>query len=176
MKRGLIVAAAALAAFLGAPHAARAQQCGLPDAQPLWIEFSDGSVQFRNAVFGHAGVIAATKGTAVASALRKRGAETIYWEMNLERFVGTPTKPADPATVTGAADRLFDSAVASTGCETPWVALNELLDPTSPTPWNPNTAQYRGNVLALLTELNAKGARPFLLVPSNPKTPIDSPG
>jgi hypothetical protein len=165
-----------LAASLALARPAAAQQCGLPDAQPLWLEFSDGSVQFRNTVFGHPGVIAATKGAAVAASLRARGAKTTYWEMNLERFVGTATKPADPAAVPAAADRLFDAAVASSACATPWIALNELLDPTAPTPWNAVTAQYRSDVLALLTRLSARGARPFLLVPSNPKTPIDSPG
>ena len=171
-----MIAVLALAAGFGLAQPARAQQCGLPDTQPLWIEFSDGSVQFRDQIFGHPGVIAATRGTAVAQSLRRRGAKTVYWEMNLERFVGTPTAPADPATVAGAADRLFDAAAASSACQTPWIALNELLSPTTPTPWDPLTTQYRLDVLAFLTELSARGARPFLLVPSNPKTPIDSPG
>ena len=175
MKK-LVLFFAVVAAALGVAHPARAQQCGLPDSQPLFAEFSDGSVQFRNTVFRHPGVIAATKGTAVAATLRAGGAKTLYWEMNLEKFVGRPAAPADPATVVGAADRLFDAAAASSACQTPWIALNELLGPTAPTPWNAPTAQYRTNVLGLLRELAARGARPFLLVPSNPKTPIDSPG
>ncbi len=175
MKRGLLVAAV-IVAFLGTAQPGRAQTCGLPDNQPLWIEFSDGSVQFRDAVFGHTGVIAATRGTAVAQSLRKRGAQTTYWEMNLEKFVGTPQAPVDPANVPAAADRLFDQAVASSGCSTPWIALNEMREPTAPVPWNAQTLQYRNALLAFLQRLGARGARPFLLVPSNPRGQLDAPG
>jgi hypothetical protein len=171
-----VAAVIALTAVLIGAQPARAQECGLPDSAPLWIEFSDGSVRFRDTIFGRAGVIAATRGTAVAASLRKRGAKTIYWEMNLERFVGLPKKPADPAGISAAADRLFDQAAASSTCSTPWIGLNELRAPTVPTPWDPLTAQYRTNVLEFVTRLHERGARPFLLVPSNPKTPIDSPG
>ncbi len=176
MKKFLLITLSCLAGAVAAPHAARAAECGLPDASPLWIEFSDGSVQFRDQVFGRPGVIAATRGTGVAGSLRSRGAKTVYWEMDLYKFVGKPDTPADPATVVAAADRLFDQAAASSACFTPWIALNELLRPTEPTPWSAPTAQYRADVLALLQRLAARGARPFLLVPSNPKTPIDSPG
>ncbi len=176
MRKFLLIALSCLAGAAVVPHAARAAACGLPDASPAWVEFSDGSVQFRDQIFGRTGVIAATRGTAVAGSLRARGAKTIYWEMNLDRFVGKPDTPADPATITTAADRLFDAAAASSACSTPWIALNELLRPTEPTPWSALTAQYRSDVLSFLQRLAARGARPFLLVPSNPKTPIDSPG
>jgi hypothetical protein len=162
----ILVAAAAL----GAPGIAHAGQCGLPDTKPLWVDFAHGSVQFRNEIFGRPGVVAATSGSAVSAALRARGAHTVYWEMNLPNYVGRPDTPADPAAVSAGAARLFDAAAAASGCSTPLIALNELWGPTTPAPWAPPLAQYRSNVLAFLQQLAARGARPFLLVPSNPNT------
>jgi hypothetical protein len=150
-----------------APGRALAAQCGLPDSQPWWIDFSDGSVSFRNDLFGRPGVIAATEGTTVASTLRAGGATTIYWQMHMERQVGTNATPADPATVPAAADQLFDTAAASSACATPLVALNELTGQTIPPPWSPTTATYRADVLALLDGLARRGSRPFLLLPNS---------
>src|SRR5262245_47245412 len=108
-------------------HAAGAAQCGLPDAGPWWIEFSDGSVTFRNAVFAHTGVIAATQGgPTVPKQLRAGGAQTVYWQMRLGDLVGTTSKPADPASLPAAADKLFRRAVDASLCDTPIIALNEL--------------------------------------------------
>jgi hypothetical protein len=162
----IVVAAAALAS----PGIARAGQCGLPDARPLWVDFAHGSVQFRNEIFGRPGVVAATSGPAVSATLRARGAHTVYWEMNLPNYVGRPDTPADPAAVVAGAARLFDAAVTASGCATPLIALNELWGPTTPAPWSPAVAQYRANVLAFLQQLASRGARPFLLLPSNPNT------
>jgi hypothetical protein len=157
---------AAVAAFL-LPAQARAAQCGLPDAAPLWIDFADGTVPFRS-VFSRPGVIVATSGGPIPGLLRSAGAQTIYWEMNLPRLVGTPQAPLPPDGVTAAADGLAAGAALSSGCPTPLIALNELHGTTAPPPWDASTAQYRANVLALLQELALKGARPFLLLPSNP--------
>ncbi len=141
--------------------------CGLPDASPLWIDFADGSVDFRLDMFGRPGVIAATKGIPVSLALRQRGAQTVYWEMKLKRFAGTPRAPiADPEAVRIAADKLFDAAVAASACATPLIALNELAGARTRVPWSPETAQYRADVLAFLERLAARGARPFLLTPA----------
>jgi hypothetical protein len=162
----ILVAAAAL----GAPGIAHAGQCGLPDTKPLWVDFAHGSVQFRNDIFGRPGVVAATSGPSVSAALRARGAHTVYWEMNLPNYVGRPDTPADPASVAAGAARLFDAAVAASGCATPLIALNELWGPTTPAPWTAPVVQYRANVLTFLQQLAARGARPFLLLPSNPNT------
>jgi hypothetical protein len=168
MRRAVAILVAAAA--LVSPAIARAAPCGLPDAQPLWIDFAHGSVQFRNDIFGRPGVVAATSGPAVSAALRTRGAHTVYWEMNLPNYAGRPETPADPATVSAGAARLFEAAVAASGCATPLIAVNELWGPTTPAPWTASVAQYRANVLAFLQQLSARGARPFLLVPSNPNT------
>lgn len=165
----VLVVAWAVALSLGS-HEARAGQCGLPDVQPLWMDFSDGSVQFRNMIFGRPGVIAATSGALVPPQLRARGAQTVYWEMKLSSLVGTTVTPADPAGVDAAAAKLFAKATASSGCATPLIALNELHGAGTTTPWTANNAQYRANVLALLRGLAARGARPFLLIAGIPYT------
>ena len=68
------------------------------------------------------------------------------------------------------ADKLFDTAVASSGCDHPLMAENELFGAQLPTPWTPTTAQYRANVLAFLQRLAERGARPFLLLSNRPYT------
>jgi hypothetical protein len=150
--------------------AAVTAQCGLPDAKPVWIEYSEGSVAFRQAVFAKPGIIVATSGSAVPAALRSGGAQTVYWQMKLGAIVGTTTAPADPATIAAAAQKLFDQAVASTTCATPLIALNELNGASTTTPWTTTNAQYRANVLELMRQLSSRGARPFLLVSSVPYT------
>ena len=148
-----------------APALRSAGQCGLPDTPPHWIDFADGSVPFRQSVFGHPGIIAASNGGVVSAALRKGGAQTVYWEMKLGSYVGTTAAPADPAGVDAAANRLFAKAVAASGCDTPLIVVNELNGASTTTPWTVTNGQYRANVVQLLKELQALGARPFLLVP-----------
>ena len=170
MRRAVFVLLVCLAA-LGAPAGdARAGQCGLPDAAPLWIDFADGSVSFRNTVFRRPGLILATSGSLVPQALRDGGGQTIFWEMRLRDLVGTPAAPADPATIEAAASALVDEAASSSGCTTPLIALNELNGSNATPPWSPTTAQHRANVLALLQGIAARGARAFLLVPGRPYT------
>jgi hypothetical protein len=168
-----LLAALAGALFVHAPQA-RAAACGLPDAKPLWIDYAEGSVGFRNAMFARPGIVAATSGGPVPAALRKGGAQTVYWLMHLGTLVGTTTAPADPATITGAAQTLFDKAVASSGCATPLIALNELNGASTTTPWTATNSRYRQNILDLLRALQSRGARPFLLVNSFPYTGGDA--
>jgi hypothetical protein len=102
MLRRLLVASAALVAVLAlsAPAAFADAPCPVLTATgPLPVEFSDGSVAFRQAVFGRPGVTVASTGVPVAKALRDAGAATAYWEMGLQSLVGTPGNPADPATM-----------------------------------------------------------------------------
>jgi hypothetical protein len=173
LKGSLLFVVVAATAFLtAAPSGAAA--CGLPDAPPLWLEYSEGAVGFRNEVFGKPGIVAATSGALVSQGLRARGAQTVHWEGKLGLLVGTTTKPFDPATIDAAAQRVFDRAVTTTECQTPWVALNELNGASTTTPWTATNSQYRANVLALLRALTARGARPFLLVNSVPYTGGDA--
>jgi hypothetical protein len=150
--------------------------CGLPEELPLWIDYAEGSVSFRNDVFGRPGVIAATSGTVNASDLRARGAHTVYWWMKLNRVVGTPSVPTDASTVAAGVTEIVDKAIAATECETPVVVLNELNSAGSTTPWTPTNDRYRANVLEVLRGIAARGAHPLLLLSARPYTGSDALG
>ena len=173
MKRLGVVAFCALvsiaAATTGASRAA-AWPCGIASASPLWVDYTDATVPFWKQVFAKPGLVIATPpGTgALPAQLRAAGASTVYFDLKLGNRVGTPDAPADPATIVPAADAEFAAAVKQTGCATPLIAENELAGATTQTPWSASNAQYRANVLALLTELAARGAHPYLLIPSPP--------
>jgi len=164
-----VAALASVASLTHAPQA-RAQACGLSDAKPLWIDYSDGTVPFGLDLFGRPGITVATGGAGLPPQFRGVGAGTIYWENKLGGVVGTTTAPADPSVVDTRAQALFDRASARSGCSTPFIALNELNGAGTTTPWSATNGQYRANVLELLRSLAAKGARPFLLVNSEPYT------
>ena len=168
MLRRLLAASAAMVAVLAlsAPAALADAPCPVLSATgPLPVEFSDGSVAFRQAVFGRAGVTVASTGVAVAKALRDAGAATGYWEMNLPNLVGTPGAPADPAGMDAVAAAEVQKAQASTACPNPIIALNELLGSDIAGPLPAAGQRYRDAVLALMRALAADGATPFLLVP-----------
>lgn len=131
----------------------------------LPVEFSDGSVAFRQAVFARPGVTVASTGNAVSKALRDAGASTGYWEMNLPTLVGTPAAPADPAAMDAVAAAEVQKAQAATACPNPIIALNELLGSDVAGPLAASAQRYRDAVLALVRGLAADGATPFLLVP-----------
>lgn len=166
----LIALLAGIAAGVGqaSPAAGPGSLCGLPGDGPLWIEYAEGSVSFRNEIFGRPGVVAATSGTVNAAALRAGGAHTVYWWMKLNRVVGTPSTPTDQATVAAGITEIVDKAVAATECQTPVIVLNELNSAGSTTPWTPTNERYRANVLELLRGISARGARPLLLISARP--------
>jgi hypothetical protein len=163
---------AAVAVFLALvfPAQAFAGPCGLPDDKPVWIDFAALDVE---KVMARPGIVAAVSTGTYPSRLRTAGATTIYWDMNLRQRVGTTTAPADPAAIEERANRLFVFAASQSNCATPWIALNELNGAGLETPWTPNNAQYRANVIALMRALAARGARPFLLVSQPPYTGSD---
>jgi hypothetical protein len=131
-------------------------------------------VPFWSTIFARPGVVGAASNFIVPPQLRAKGAKTVYFDLYLVNRVGTPSKPADPSVVDARADKLFDTAAASSGCATPFIALNELAGANLPTPWTPTTAQYRANVLELVQRLAERGARPFLLLPKRPYTHDDA--
>ena len=91
--------------------------------------------------------------------------------MNLRQRVGTPTNPMDPSLVDDWADRVFYRAVASSGCATPWIALNEMWGSNLATPWSPTNTQYRARTCSSSSGgCSALGAHPFLLLNSRPFT------
>jgi hypothetical protein len=166
---GAVLRVAALVAVASAALAlapsAFAGPCGLPDGQPVWVDFG---VPELAPVFARPGVVLAVSSGAFPAQARAAGAQTVYWDMHLNRRVGTPTAPADPALMDARANSLFVFAASQTNCATPWIALNELFGASLETPWTANNAQYRANVLALVRGLAARGARPFLLISSEP--------
>ncbi len=136
---------------------------------PLWIEYGDSGVPVEvRDVFSRPGVTVATSGTTLPPRYRERGASTVYFVLQLPRLIGTVASPRAADTIDAAAGRLYDQAVASTGCTTPIIGLNELLGPSAPVPWSNNVRAYRTNVLALVRGLAARGAQPALLVHGSP--------
>jgi hypothetical protein len=171
MKRAFLIALAAAAALAAVPDRAAAAPCAVPEQKPLWIDY--GAPEYEQ-VFGRPGVIVAGSGEAYPARMRALGATTVYWDMYLNRRVGTPSVPADPALLSARADALFAFAVKTLGCETPWIVMNELFGASLPTPWTPTTSRYRDNVLAWAHLLAARGAKPILLVSSDPYTGVDA--
>jgi hypothetical protein len=164
----LLVALAAVAALPG--RALADGECApLPAKKPVWIDFADGSVPFWQE-FARPGVVAAASNLIFPSKLRAAGAQTVFWDMYLNKRIGQPSSPVDSATTLAKANRLFDAAVASSACSTPFIAENELFGASLPTPWSVTNAQYRANVLLYLQTLAARGAHPYLLVSSRPYT------
>jgi hypothetical protein len=188
MGRALRSSGAALAALIGvlllatAGPAARpkavpppgAGTCGLPATTPVWIDFADGSVPFWQQIFARPGIVAAASNTLVPPQERAAGAASVYFDLKFPTRVGQPAKPFTPETVAAAADKAFALAVASTGCQTPVMAENELFGADLVTPWSATNTQYRADVLAYLTRLAQKGAVPYLLVSKAPYTDGDA--
>jgi hypothetical protein len=154
----------ALAGATGLTHAASpaAVPC-LQPAQPAWIDYGDKWVPFRRLFFRPRLAVALAHDAAGADA-RRRGTQLAFWAMSLPRAVGTPAHPADPGAIPAATARLMDDAVRVTGCSTPVVGLNELFGAQRGTPWHPQNARYRADVLALVQGLAARGAQPQLLI------------
>ena len=175
MSRAFFTAGALVVTLLVWPGAGQAAlSCGLPEAQPTWIDFADGSVSFWHERFARPGVVAATGGPSLAAEARTAGAATVHWDMYLRKRIGTPSEPADPALIEKRADALFDYAVSVSGCQTPLIALNELWGASLPTPLTPTAERYRANVLRFVTRLSERGGRPALLVSSEPFTGGDA--
>lgn len=162
----LAVLAAAVGTLL-LPGKAQARECGIPDSNPLWIDFAghDAPLPQKPGL-----TLAFTSGTVKPAEARRNGAATVFFDLNFNNRVGTPTVPADPALIETRADRLFDFAVSVSGCATPWIALNELFGAQTPTPWTASTAQYRANTLALVRRLKQRGAFVGVTIANPPYT------
>jgi hypothetical protein len=164
-----------LAPVAGAHGSRSTGECGLPDSAPLWIDYGEASVKPDvRAVFSKPGVVVASSGTIVPPVYRNAGAATTYFELHLANIAGDTAEPADPATVIPETDALYDRAVKSTACTTPWIALNELQGSQLAMPWSATNAAYRANVLTILQRLAARGAHPALLVHGNPTVAGDT--
>jgi hypothetical protein len=149
---------------------AQTPACELPEGNPMWIDFGDGSVPFWDRIFRRPGLVVAASNFLMPPQLRAAGARTVYFDLNLKTRVGTTTAPLNYGQVLDWADRMYLRAAASSGCERPVMALNELFGAGTVTPWTEKNAQYRANVLAFVQRLAGRGAKPVLLVSSPPYT------
>ena len=173
MKRLGVLVAAVLALALAGGKGAPAQQleanCSLFTKTPLWLDFADGSVPFWS-LFARPGVTALASNLIFPPKLREAGAQTAYFDLYLNRRVGTTSAPADPATIVDKANKLYEYAAQSMECSTPVIAENELFGSWLAVPWSKTNAQYRANVLLFLQTLRQRGAQPWLLVNRAPYT------
>ncbi|MBA2474615.1 MAG: hypothetical protein H0V40_01465 [Actinobacteria bacterium] len=169
MKRLLLVSLALAAALALPGHARAIDQCGLPTDKPLWIDFGDGSVPFWG-TFARPGNVVAASNLVYPPKIREAGAKTVYFDLYLNKRVGTPSAPKEADTIVGRANTLFDIAAQSSGCDKPVIALNELFGSGLETPWSATNTRYRANVLTFLRTLASRGARPLLLLSSLPYT------
>ena len=64
--------------------------CGLPEQQPLWVDFADGSVPFWSTVFARPGIVGAAANLIVPPQLRAAGAKTIAFDLNFHTRMGSP--------------------------------------------------------------------------------------
>jgi hypothetical protein len=146
-----------------------AGQCGIRSQQTVWGEYGWPSLLPILAKPGTLLAVTTQSGTDYAAAARARGAATYAFDLKMKGKVGTPSAPADTATIEAAAQAQYNKAVVRTGgCATPLVVENELFGAGIPTPWTTSTSQYRANVLAFLQDMAAKGAHPVLLINKPP--------
>jgi hypothetical protein len=173
VKRLGVLVVAALALALTGGKGAPAQQlqanCSLFTKTPLWLDFADGSVPFWN-MFAKPGITALASNLLFPPKLREGGAETAYFDLYLNRRVGTTSKPADPATIVDKANKFYEYAAQAMDCSNPVIAENELFGSWLAVPWSATNAQYRANVLLFLQTLRKRGAQPWLLLNAKPYT------
>ncbi|HEY4347424.1 MAG TPA: hypothetical protein VGM80_07530 [Gaiellaceae bacterium] len=167
---GVLAAAGSGSVARGIPVRAL-DTCGVPSQSPIWVDFGghDAPIPAKPGV-----TIAVASGTDVPQQMRTAGAATVLFDLNLNKRVGTSTNPADPSVIDARAKSFYDYAVTVTGCTTPTIAENELAGAQTPTPWTPNNAQYRANVLQFLTDLTNLGATPLLSIANPPYTAGDA--
>jgi hypothetical protein len=170
VRRAILAGVIAIACFVATARPAQAAgPCGLPESGTAWIDFADGSVPFWHR-FARPGIIAAASNFLFPPQLRAAGAKTVYWDFYLNNRVGRPDRPTHPEVARDWAHRIFIRAQASSACSRPWMALNELFGAHLTTPWTATNAQYRQNVIIFVRTLRELGARPMLLISSQPYT------
>ena len=131
-------------------------------------------VPFWSTIFARPGIVGAASNFIVPPQLRAHGAQTVYFDLYLANRVGTPSKPADPSCVQARADKLFDTAAASSGCAHP---ADRLERARRREPADAVDADHRA-VPRERPRVRAAprrgGARPFLLMPKRPYTHDES--
>ena len=120
----LVFAAAAAACLIAAGSAVSnpvfAGQCGIKAQQTVWADYGWPRLLPILAKPGTLLAVTTQSGTDYAAAARARGAATYAFDLKMKGKVGTPSAPADPATIEAAASTQYDKAVVRTGgCATP---------------------------------------------------------
>jgi hypothetical protein len=165
----VVVLALALTGGRGATAQGLSADCNLFGKSPIWLDFADGSVPFWN-LFAKPGVNALASNLIYPPRLRDGGARTAYFDLYLNRRVGTTSAPADPSTIVAKANKFYEYAAQAMDCSNPVIAENELFGSWLAVPWSKTNAQYRANVLLFLQTLRQRGAQPWLLVNRTPYT------
>jgi hypothetical protein len=168
----LVLAGAGVRGPARATAAAAAAPCGLPSTVPTWFDF--GAFDFWSPIAQRPIILASSYPPDQRPAYTHNVPTSIYFDLHLANRVGTPSAPADKSLIVPRANKFFDYTAGSTNCATPYIALNELQGASNPTPWTPTIERYRANVLLFLQTLAARGARPFLLINSEPYTGGDA--
>ena len=163
------VFALALLGGRSAPAERLAADCNVMTGSPTWLDFADGSVPFWD-LFAKPGVVAMASNFIYPPKLRAGGARTVYFDLYLNRRVGTTSAPADPSTIVAKANTFYEYAAKAMECSNPVIAENELFGSWLAVPWSASNTQYRANVLLFLQTLRARGAQPWLLVNAKPYT------
>ena len=83
MRRVLLIAAVLA---LIAPGNALARECGIPDSNPLWVDFAghDAPLPQKPGL-----TLAFTSGTVKPAEARQNGAATVFFDLNFNNRVGT---------------------------------------------------------------------------------------
>lgn len=167
---GAVAAACLLAAGEAVSDPVFAGHCGIRAQPTVWGDY--GWPSLLPVLARRGTLLAVTTHSPVGgypAKVRRRGAATYAFDLKMKKRVGTPTAPADPATIEAVAANEYARAVERTGgCPTPLIVENELFGAATATPWTPSTARYRANVLAFLQDLAAHGAHPVLLINKSP--------
>ena len=161
-RLGVLIAAVvalALAGGKGAPAQQLQANCSLFTKTPLWLDFAPDSPPFWS-VFARPGVTALASNLIFPQKLREAGAQTAYFDLYLNRRVGTTSAPADPATIVDKANKLYEYAAQSMDCSNPVIAENELFGSWLAVPWSKTNAQYRAKVLLYFQTLRQRGVKP----------------
>src|SRR5438270_13272542 len=98
MRKLLLLLAVLASAVLAPAGQARAAQCGLPDGQTLWIDYDNSNFPAWQ-TFARPGLVVGVGGTGLGSSVRAGGAQTVFFDLNFNNRMGTPTAPTDPATI-----------------------------------------------------------------------------
>ena len=88
--------------------------CGLPQQQPLWVDYADGSVPFWSTVFARPGIVGAAANFIVPPQLRAGGAKTVYFDLNFHNRMGSPSSPVDPQKLSSASGSASSNSSDST--------------------------------------------------------------